>query len=50
MVNLHLSYIAKIDFLSSATKCAFGYWIEQKFSVLIEIDRDHVYIEYLQAV
>jgi len=50
MVNLHLSYIAKIDFLGSATKCAFGQWIEQEFSVLIEFDRDHVYIKYLQTV
>jgi len=50
MVNLHLSYITKIDFLCSATECALRYRIEQKFSVLIEIDGDHVYIEYLQAI
>ncbi len=50
MVNLHLSYIAKIDFLCGATKCAFGYWIEQEFSVLVELDGNHIYIEDLKAV
>jgi hypothetical protein len=50
LLDLHLTYIAKIDFLGSAAKGAFGDWIEKKIFLLIKFDRDHVNIEYLQAV
>lgn len=50
MVNLDLSFIAKIDFICGATKSAFWDRIKKKIFMFVELNRDHINIENLQTV
>jgi hypothetical protein len=38
LLDLHLSLIAKVDFLGSAAKGAFGDWIEKKIFMFVELN------------